>query len=161
MNIDRVIGALIVAGVIVAGILYFGSFIFPWSYSMAVLVVVSIAFAVLLGIGGWIGWTMGSTPSPEPVEDLDMEEIEEEAPEIGETEEAVKAPELVEERAEESRGLREQLNSIRGMTNPGIENLIDAGYDSPESLEAATSEDLKKVKGIGSTLAERIKERYS
>ncbi len=102
---------------------------------------------------------MASTPSPKPVEDLDREEIEEEAPEIGETEEAVEVPEGVEERAEKSKNLREQLSSIQGMTNSGMENLIDAGYSSAESLETATIEDLKKVEGIGSTLAERVKDR--
>ncbi|MFB6215842.1 MAG: helix-hairpin-helix domain-containing protein [Candidatus Aenigmatarchaeota archaeon] len=161
MDTDRVLGVLIVIVVIVAGVLYFGSFVSPWwNLLAAVQVIVSVAFVVLLGIGGWIGWTMASTPSPEPVEDLDMEEIEEEAPEFGETEEEIEIPKKVEEKAQESRELREELNSIKGMTDSGRENLIDAGYDSVESLEAASIEDLKKVEGIGSTLAGRIKEKY-
>lgn len=162
MDTDRILGALIIIGVIVAGILYFGSLGSPWwSFLAAVQVVVSVAFVVLLGIGGWIGWTMVSTLSPEPVEDLDMEEIEEEAPDLGETEEGVEIPEGVEERAEKTKDLQEQLSSIQGMTDQRRENLIDAGYDSPESLKAATMGDLEEVEGIGPTLAERIKEKYS
>ncbi len=77
LDSDRAIGALIVVGVIVLGILYFGSFLFPWSLLAAIKVLVSAAFLVVIGIGGWIGWTMMSTPSPEPVDDID-EELDEE-----------------------------------------------------------------------------------
>lgn len=72
-----------IVGALVAAVLYFGSFLFPWSYSQAVLVLVSIAFLAVLGIGAWIGWTMASTPSPEPVEDME-EEFDEEFDEIEE-----------------------------------------------------------------------------
>lgn len=76
LDSDRLLGGLIIVGVIVAAILYFGSVVSPWwSLLGALKVVVSAAFLVVLGIGGWIGWTMASTPSPEPVEDLD-EDIE-------------------------------------------------------------------------------------
>lgn len=77
MDKDRPTGVLIVLGVIVVGILYFGSFVIPWwSFLTAVKVVVSAGFLALLGIGGWIGWTMASAQSPEPVEDLNLEDIE-------------------------------------------------------------------------------------
>lgn len=75
-----------------------------------------------------------------------MEEIEEKGTEIGGTEEKIEVPEGIEEQAEESRNLREKLNSIQGMTDSGRENLIDAGYNSLESLERTPMEDLKKVK---------------
>lgn len=81
MDKDRLLGALIIVGVVLAAILYFGSIFSPWwSFTQAVQVLVSIAFVAVLGIGGWIGWTMASTPSPEPVEDLETEDVEEEAP---------------------------------------------------------------------------------
>jgi len=39
----------------------------------AVLVLVSVAFIAILGIGGWIGWTMASTPPPKPIEEITAE----------------------------------------------------------------------------------------
>ncbi|KXB07681.1 hypothetical protein AKJ51_00615 [candidate division MSBL1 archaeon SCGC-AAA382A20] len=81
MDSDRLIGAGIVIGCIIAAILYFG-FMFMGYGTQVVMTVVSIAFVIVLGIGGWIGYTMASTPAPEPVEDLD--EMEEE--ELGESE---------------------------------------------------------------------------
>jgi hypothetical protein len=34
---------------------------------------VLIAFVAVLGIGAWIGWTMGTTPPPKPIEDFETE----------------------------------------------------------------------------------------
>lgn len=70
MNSDRALGAGIILACIVAAVLYFG-FIYLGFAQEVLLVVVSIALLLVLGIGGWIGLTMASTPSPEPVEDLD------------------------------------------------------------------------------------------
>lgn len=149
MDSDRGLGVLIIIGVIVAGILYFGSFVIPWwSFLAAVKVIVSAGFVLLLIIGGWIGWTMASTPSPEALEDMDLEETEEEPIEF-------------EESAERDLGLEEDLKSIRGMTDPRVQSLMDAGYDSREALEGSSEDDLKGVEGIGPALAERIKEMYS
>ena len=39
----------------------------------AVLVLVSIAFIAILGIGAWIGWTMATTPPPKPIEEITAE----------------------------------------------------------------------------------------
>ncbi len=39
----------------------------------AVLVLVSIAFIAILAIGGWIGYTMASTPPPKPIEAIATE----------------------------------------------------------------------------------------
>jgi predicted DNA-binding transcriptional regulator len=39
----------------------------------AVLILVSAAFIALLGIGGWIGYTMVSTPPPKPIEEITAE----------------------------------------------------------------------------------------
>jgi predicted DNA-binding transcriptional regulator len=34
---------------------------------------VLVAFVAILGIGGWIGWTMATTPPPQPIEDIPTE----------------------------------------------------------------------------------------
>lgn len=34
---------------------------------------VLVAFVAILGIGGWIGWTMATTPPPKPIEELQTE----------------------------------------------------------------------------------------
>ena len=39
----------------------------------AVLVLVSAAFIAILGIGAWIGYTMATTPSPKPIEEIKTE----------------------------------------------------------------------------------------
>ncbi|MFW5932838.1 MAG: transcriptional regulator [Candidatus Hadarchaeota archaeon] len=90
MDSDRWLGVLILIGSVLAGILYFGSFWIPWwSFTTAVKILVSIGFIALLGIGGWIGWTMASTPSPEDMGDIDIDEdFEEET--IAETEKTEK-----------------------------------------------------------------------
>ena len=41
---------------------------------------VVVAFVLVLAIGGWIGWTMATTPPPKPMEDIEAEE-KKEAPE--------------------------------------------------------------------------------
>ena len=39
----------------------------------AVLILFSIAFIAILGIGGWIGYTMATTPPPKPIEEITAE----------------------------------------------------------------------------------------
>jgi predicted DNA-binding transcriptional regulator len=34
---------------------------------------VLVTFIAILGIGGWIGWTMATTPPPKPIEDITSE----------------------------------------------------------------------------------------
>ena len=34
---------------------------------------VMIAFIAVLAIGAWIGWTMGTTPPPRPIEEIQVE----------------------------------------------------------------------------------------
>ena len=38
-----------------------------------VAVPVLIAFVAVLAIGAWIGWTMGTTPPPRPIEEIETE----------------------------------------------------------------------------------------
>jgi TRAP-type C4-dicarboxylate transport system permease small subunit len=34
---------------------------------------VLVAFVAVLAIGAWIGWTMGTTPPPRPIEEMESE----------------------------------------------------------------------------------------
>lgn len=83
MDSDKAIGAGILIGVAAAVIAYFGFFYLGYGFEV-VAIVVSVGFILLLGILGWIGSTMLSTPSPEPLEEADFEEIEEEIEEENE-----------------------------------------------------------------------------
>lgn len=67
MEKDKLAGAGIllasIVGVVVyALLLYFGH------GSILAVILVSAAFFALLGVVGWIGWTMATTPAPKPVE---------------------------------------------------------------------------------------------
>lgn len=158
MDSDRGLGVGIIFGVIIAVVLFFGSIEslglpLPWSFMTAVKVLVSVAFLVVLGIAGWIGWTMASTPTPEAVEDVDLDEMEDIDEEIGE-------PFEPEEDVSEG-DIRDELTSIKGVTEDRAESLISSGYDDVEALRDATEEELTEIEGIGSKLAERIKEKYA
>ena len=150
MDSDRLLGAGILIGVIAAAVLYFGIY-FVVGWEAIVDLVVTLALLVVLGIGGWIGWTMLSTPTPESVDmpDEELEDITEEEPEAGLEPES------------ESEDVEEELMEITGMTENRMKTLFDAGYDDSESLRSASKDDLTEINGIGDTLAERIKERYS
>jgi predicted DNA-binding transcriptional regulator len=63
---DRLVGAGIVVASIAAAIAYLVLFYLGYG-ALIVSIVVSAAVLVLLGILGWIGWTMATTPSPEPI----------------------------------------------------------------------------------------------
>ncbi len=39
----------------------------------AVLILISVAFIAILGIGAWIGYTMATTPAPKPIEEITAE----------------------------------------------------------------------------------------
>lgn len=144
METDRLIGAGILIACIVAAIIYFGFLFLGFGFEV-IATVVSIGFLVVIGIGGWIGWTMASTPAPEPIEDLDLEGIEEEVPEL----EEVGAPEE----------FMEELTSIPRVSEGKARALVDSGYRGFGSIRSASMEELTEVEGIGPKLAERIKKR--
>lgn len=66
MNKDQAIGAAILLGSVAGIVLY------AWLlYAFAVIVLQATAFlavAAVLVILGWIGWTMATTPPPEPID---------------------------------------------------------------------------------------------
>ncbi len=67
MASDKAVGALILAGSILGIIIYGGLMLF---FSLIILEITAfVGIAVLLGILAWIGWTMATTPPPEPITD--------------------------------------------------------------------------------------------
>jgi len=76
---DQGIGWLIFITCVVVGIAYVGSYALCetlrfWLISIPVI----LAFLLVLAIGGWIGWTMATTPPPKPIEEIEAEEKKEE-----------------------------------------------------------------------------------
>lgn len=75
MSRDQGLGALLLS-VSVGGIVFYGWLIFLSEWSLITLQATGfIAVAGVLGIAAWIGYTLATTPPPQPIEDL-MEECE-------------------------------------------------------------------------------------
>jgi predicted DNA-binding transcriptional regulator len=80
MSKDQIIGGAILAVCVIVIIGYVILVSIPGQLGMglnaaevrldAVLVLVSVAFIAVLGIGAWIGYTMASTPPPKPIEEI-------------------------------------------------------------------------------------------
>lgn len=81
MSKDQAIGGSILAVCVIVVIGYLVLVVDPGLFSLdatavrldAVLVLVSAAFVAILGIGGWIGYTMATTPAPKPIEEIAAE----------------------------------------------------------------------------------------
>ena len=81
MGKDQAIGGAILAVCVIVVVGYLVLVVDPGLFSFnavdvrldAVLILVSAAFIALLGIGGWIGYTMVSTPPPKPIEEITAE----------------------------------------------------------------------------------------
>jgi hypothetical protein len=81
---DQAIGAVIVAVCLIVALAYIGLlFLYdPYISSMInlgsaadvrfwlIAAPVAIAFVAILAIGGWIGYTMATTPAPKPIEEI-------------------------------------------------------------------------------------------
>ena len=65
---DRAIGGAIFGGSIV-GIIVYGLLLYYWG-GVIVEITAFIAVLVLLSILAWIGYTMATTPPPEPITDI-------------------------------------------------------------------------------------------
>ena len=65
---DRAIGGVIFGGSIL-GIVIYGALLYYWSLE-TLEVTAFAAVAVLLGILAWIGYTMATTPPPEPITEI-------------------------------------------------------------------------------------------
>ncbi len=81
MGKDQAIGGAILAVCVIAAVGYLVLVVDPSLFSLnaadvrldAVLILVSAAFIAILGIGGWIGYTMATTPAPKPIEEITTE----------------------------------------------------------------------------------------
>jgi predicted DNA-binding transcriptional regulator len=62
---DRTLGGAILGGSII-GIIVYGILLY-WKPIIVLEVTAFLAVVVLLGILAWIGWTMATTPPPEPI----------------------------------------------------------------------------------------------
>lgn len=152
MTNDKLFGSLILVGVILGAMAYFGLVLLGYTFEV-IAIVVSIAFLTILGIGGWIGWTILSTPTPESIEEIDLEGIDE----LGEeSDELIKSKSDLETQEE----LTSELKSIPGLTENRIKSLKNAGFTDLEKIRSSTKKDLLGVKGIGSKLASEIKEKF-
>ncbi|HME18343.1 MAG TPA: hypothetical protein VKF15_01250 [Nitrososphaerales archaeon] len=70
---DRLIGGAIFGGSII-GVIVYGLLIYFWPIEVLV-ISAFLAVLLLLGILAWIGYTMATTPPPEPITEI---------PEVGE-----------------------------------------------------------------------------
>ena len=81
MGKDQVIGGAILDVCVIVVVGYLVLVVDPGLFSLnavdvrldAVLILVSAAFIAILGIGGWIGYTMATTPPPKPIEEITTE----------------------------------------------------------------------------------------
>jgi predicted DNA-binding transcriptional regulator len=67
---DRALGSAILAGSVV-GIIVYGVLLYFWPL-IVLEITAFVAVVVLLGMRAWIGWTMATTPPPEPISDAAM-----------------------------------------------------------------------------------------
>ncbi|HUI00979.1 MAG TPA: hypothetical protein VLX56_05070 [Nitrososphaerales archaeon] len=65
---DRALGGAILLGSIL-GIVVYGILLYFWA-TLILEITAFLAVVVLLGILGWIGWTMATTPAPEPMPEM-------------------------------------------------------------------------------------------
>jgi len=80
MDRDQIVGVLILLVCVAVAVGYLaGLFLFPSIQFWLVAIPVVIVFMAVLGIGAWIGWTMATTPSPKPIEEVEVEKKIEDA----------------------------------------------------------------------------------
>ena len=80
---DRVIGAIILVGSILGVLAYFWLvFLSPWVL-LTMQLTAFIAVAAVLIILAWIGYTLATTPPPQPIEEIEKK-LEEELKEVEE-----------------------------------------------------------------------------
>lgn len=77
---DRAVGGLIFGGSVVGIVLY--GLLLAYFWKITIIVTAFIGVALILGILAWIGYTMATTPPPEPIAEI---------PDAGAKQEAAKA----------------------------------------------------------------------
>jgi len=65
---DRAIGSVILIGSVL-GIVVYGLLVYYWPL-LLLQITAFVAVAAILAILGWIGYTMATTPPPEPITDV-------------------------------------------------------------------------------------------
>lgn len=65
---DKALGGVILVGSIVAIMVY--ALILYWFPLIILQITAFLGVVVLLGILAWIGWTMATTPAPEPIPEV-------------------------------------------------------------------------------------------
>jgi predicted DNA-binding transcriptional regulator len=65
---DRVIGGILVGGSVI-GIVLYGLLIYYYP-EITLQITAFVGVALILGILAWIGYTMATTPPPEPIEEI-------------------------------------------------------------------------------------------
>ena len=72
MSKDQALGVIILLGSLAGTVLYFWLvFLSPW-VSLTIQVSAFVAVAIVFAVLGWIGYTLASTPSPMPMEELEL-----------------------------------------------------------------------------------------
>jgi formate hydrogenlyase subunit 3/multisubunit Na+/H+ antiporter MnhD subunit len=80
---DQTIGGIILAACLIIAIFYIATLFIPgWLGILGlnaaeadvrfwiIAVPVFVAFVAIMAIGAWIGWTMATTPTPKPIEEI-------------------------------------------------------------------------------------------
>ena len=88
MSKDQMIGGAILAACVLVVVGYLVLVSVPSVFGLeastarldAVLILVSIGFIAILSVGGWIGYTMATTPAPKPIEEITAETEEKTKP---------------------------------------------------------------------------------
>ena len=71
MSKDQLIGALLLVGSII-GIIVYGYLLYL--YPQIILQITAfVVIAGVLGVVGWIGYTLATTPPPKPIEEIEKE----------------------------------------------------------------------------------------
>ncbi|MDI6691063.1 MAG: transcriptional regulator [Candidatus Bathyarchaeota archaeon] len=89
MSKDQALGLLIFIACVIIAIAYTAGLFLPTFEGLRFWIVaipVFVGFVVILAIGAWIGWTMATTPPPEPIEELTGETGEKQSAEQKEEE---------------------------------------------------------------------------
>jgi len=67
---DKAIGGGIFGGSVIGIIVYALLLFYPQTWELTLRVTAFLGVGLLLGILAWIGWTMATTPPPEPITDI-------------------------------------------------------------------------------------------
>lgn len=73
MNRDQLIGGIMMVAALIGIVIYAWIMFFTEWYLLLLELTAFIAVAGVLGIIAWIGYTLATTPSPKPIEEIEKE----------------------------------------------------------------------------------------